>query len=84
MYFGGDTKSRWSLLSGGISPECDYAVLNAALHCNKKKKISRGFLMAEELYLHLSSEFTREDTSSLHMYQKQSLMDQRWEGMGQL
>ena len=38
--------------------------------------ITEGILMAEELNMHFSSVFTREDTSS-HLYQKQTSMDQR-------
>ena len=38
--------------------------------------ITQGFLMAEELNMHFSSVFTREDTVR-YLYQKQSSRDQR-------
>ena len=43
--------------------------------------ITEGILMAEELNMHFSSVFTREDTSSLP-YQRQSSMDQMGKGWG--
>ena len=44
--------------------------------------VTQGFLMAEELNMHFSSVFTREDTSSLYLYHKQISMDQRGKGWG--
>ena len=40
----------------------------------------QGCVMAEELNMHFSSVFTREDTS--YLYQKQSSMDRRRKGWG--
>ena len=53
------------------------------LEDNVGNKITQGFLMAEELNLHLRSVFTREDTTVVHyLYQKQSSMDLRGKGWG--
>ena len=49
------------------------------LEDNAGNIITQIFLMAEELNMHFSSVFTREDTCSLP-YQKQSSMDQRGTG----
>ena len=43
--------------------------------------VTQGFLIVEQLNMHFSSVFTREDTS-LHLYQKQSSRDQRGKGWG--
>ena len=45
--------------------------------------ITEGILMAEELNMHFSSVFTREDTIS-YLYQRQSSLDQRGGRLGQL
>ena len=39
-------------------------------------------LLSEKLNMHFSSVFTREDTSSLYLYHKQSSMGQRGNGWG--
>ena len=46
------------------------------LEDNAGNKITQGFLMAEELNMHFSSVFTREDIVH-YLYQKQSSMDLR-------
>ena len=54
------------------------------LEDNAGNKITQEFLMAEELNMHFSSVFTREDSSSIPVgpYQKQSSRDQREKGRG--
>ena len=52
------------------------------LEDNAGNKITQGILMAEELNMHFSSMFTREDTIVRYLYQKQSSRDQRGKGWG--
>ena len=51
-----------------------YAYVSRPLEDNAGNKITQEFLMAEELNMHVSSVFTREDVH--YQYQKQSSMDQ--------
>ena len=45
--------------------------------------ITHGVLMAEALTIHVSSVFTREDTSSIvYLYQKHISMELRGKGLG--
>ena len=52
------------------------------LEDNAGNIITQGFLKAEELNMHFSSMFTREDTSSIPVPEKQSSRDQREKGWG--
>ena len=53
------------------------------LEDNAGNIITQGFLMAEELYMHFSPVFTREDTSSLPV-PKTKFKGSEWERLGQL
>ena len=52
------------------------------LEDNAGNIITQGVVMADELNVHVSSVFTREDTIVHYLYHKQSSRDQRRKGWG--
>ena len=73
-----DSKSFYAYL--GLRSKQNVRDKVGPLEDNAGSKITQGCVMAEELNMHFSSVFTREDTS--YLYQKQSSMDQRRKGWG--